>query len=73
MSWEFNTAVRRVQFSEDDKKILLITEPRMGFPATLQIFSIENGLTEPGMLAFLSCLHELQTEQDMHGIEHYKV
>ncbi|KAF9956578.1 translation initiation factor eIF3 subunit [Modicella reniformis] len=46
-SWEFNTAVRRVQFSEDDKKVLLVTEPRMGFPATLQIFDIQNGLTEP--------------------------
>ncbi|KAG0246826.1 translation initiation factor eIF3 subunit [Mortierella sp. GBA43] len=41
-SWEFNTAVRRVQFSENDKKILLVTEPRMGFPATLQIFDVDN-------------------------------
>ncbi|GJJ70257.1 translation initiation factor 3 subunit I [Entomortierella parvispora] len=46
-SWEFNTAVRRVQFSEDDKMVLIVTEPRMGFPATLQIFNVENGLTEP--------------------------
>jgi len=45
-SWEFNTAVRRVQFSEDDKMVLIVTEPRMGFPATLQIFNVENGLTE---------------------------
>ena len=52
-SWEFNTAVRRVQFSEDNKKVLLITEPRMGFPATLQIFDIENGLNEHGTFVLL--------------------
>lgn len=48
-SWEFNTAVRCVQFSEDDKLVLIVTEPRMGYPATLQIFSVENGTTETGM------------------------
>ncbi|KAG0289289.1 translation initiation factor eIF3 subunit [Linnemannia gamsii] len=46
-SWEFNTAVRCVQFSEDDKLVLLVTEPRMGFPATLQIFNVENVSSEP--------------------------
>ncbi|KAG0308938.1 translation initiation factor eIF3 subunit [Dissophora globulifera] len=45
-SWEFNTAVRCVKFSEDNKRVLLVTEPRMGYPATLQIFHVENGLTE---------------------------
>ncbi|KAF9358299.1 translation initiation factor eIF3 subunit [Mortierella sp. NVP85] len=46
-SWEFNTAVRAIQFSEDDKKILVITEPRMGFPATVQIFDVENIDSDP--------------------------
>lgn len=49
-TWEFKTAVRRVQFSENDKKILLVTEPRMGFPATLQIFDAEDIDSEPGMI-----------------------
>ncbi|KAF9976471.1 translation initiation factor eIF3 subunit [Actinomortierella ambigua] len=43
-SWEFKTAVRRVAFSEDDKYLLIITEPRMGFPATVQIFNVEAGV-----------------------------
>ncbi|KAK3813152.1 MAG: WD40-repeat-containing domain protein [Benniella sp.] len=46
-SWEFNTAVRAIQFSEDDKKILVVTEPRMGFPATVQIFDVENIDSDP--------------------------
>ncbi|KAG9319466.1 hypothetical protein KVV02_007029 [Mortierella alpina] len=56
-SWEFNTAVRRVQFSEDDKMILLVTEPRMGFPATLQIFNVENGATETVSSEPLTVIH----------------
>lgn len=47
-SWEFNTAVRAIKFSEDDKKILVITEPRMGFPGTVQIFDVDNIDSDPG-------------------------
>ena len=39
-TWEFPTAVKRVQFSEDDSKILMITEKRMGYEGTIRIFPI---------------------------------
>ncbi|KAJ1926367.1 translation initiation factor eIF3 subunit [Tieghemiomyces parasiticus] len=40
-SWDTNTAVKCVQFSEDDKYVLLVTEERMGFPGTIVIFAID--------------------------------
>lgn len=38
--WDFPTAVKRVAWSEDDKKILAITEQRMGHAGTIRIFEI---------------------------------
>ena len=29
--WEFNTAVKRVEFNEDGSQLLAVTEKRMGF------------------------------------------
>jgi WD40 repeat protein len=39
-TWEFDTAVKRVAFSEDGTQVLAITEQRMGFRGTLQVFRI---------------------------------
>lgn len=39
-TWEFPTAVKRVEFSEDGKKLLGVTEKRMGHLATIVVFDI---------------------------------
>lgn len=38
--WDFNTAVKRVEFSEDGKRLLVVTEQRMGFLGTIVVFDI---------------------------------
>lgn len=39
--WDFNTAVKRVEFNEDGTKLLAVTEKRMGYLGTIVIFDIE--------------------------------
>ncbi len=39
-TWEFPTAVKRVAWSEDDSKILAVTEKRMGYPGGVAVFAI---------------------------------
>lgn len=39
-TWEFPTAVKRVAWSEDDSKVLAVTEKRMGYPGGVSVFSI---------------------------------
>jgi translation initiation factor 3 subunit I len=39
--WEFNTAVKRVEFSEDGSKLLAVTEKRMGFLGTIVVLDIK--------------------------------
>lgn len=41
-TWNFNTAVKRVQWSEDDKFVLMVTEQRMGFPGTITVFEVNH-------------------------------
>ena len=38
--WEFPTAVKRVDFSEDGQQLLGITEQRMGYLGTIVVFDI---------------------------------
>ena len=38
--WDFPTAVKRVEFSEDGKQLLAVTEKRMGFLATIVVLDI---------------------------------
>ncbi|KAL9118735.1 MAG: hypothetical protein Q9187_004718 [Circinaria calcarea] len=38
--WDFNTAVKRVEFSEDGRQLLAVTEKRMGFLGTIVVFDI---------------------------------
>ncbi|PWZ00390.1 putative TIF34-translation initiation factor eIF3, p39 subunit [Testicularia cyperi] len=38
--WEFNTAAKRVAFSEDCTQILVVTEARMGHKGALRVFRI---------------------------------
>jgi len=39
-SWEFPTAVKRVAWSEDDSKVVLVTEQRMGHQGAIRVFEI---------------------------------
>jgi len=39
-TWEFPTAIKRVMFSEDDSKIVMVTEKRMGYEGTVRVFAI---------------------------------
>ena len=39
-TWEFNTAAKRVAFSEDGTQVLAVTEARMGFRGALQVFRL---------------------------------
>lgn len=39
-TWDFPTAVKRVEFSEDGTLLLAVTEARMGFLGTLVVFPI---------------------------------
>jgi translation initiation factor 3 subunit I len=43
-TWEFPTAVKRVEFSVDGSLLLAVTEQRMGHTGTVSVFPInENG------------------------------
>ncbi|KAL5353891.1 translation initiation factor eIF3 subunit [Pseudogymnoascus australis] len=39
-TWDFNTAVKRVEFSEDGSQLLAVTEKRMGFLGTIVVMDI---------------------------------
>jgi len=39
--WDFNTAVKRVEFSEDGSQLLAVTEKRMGFLGTIVVLDIK--------------------------------
>jgi len=38
--WEFPTAVKRVAFSEDDSKVVCVTEQRMGHSGAIRVFEL---------------------------------
>jgi translation initiation factor 3 subunit I len=38
--WEMPTAIKRVQWSEDDSRFLAVTEARMGHQGTIRVFEI---------------------------------
>ena len=40
-TWDFNTAVKRVEFNEDGTKLLAVTEKRMGFLGTIVVLDIK--------------------------------
>lgn len=39
--WDFDTAVKRVEFNEDGTQLLAVTEQRMGFLGTIVILDIK--------------------------------
>jgi translation initiation factor 3 subunit I len=39
--WDFNTAVKRVEFNEDGTKLLAVTEKRMGFLGTIVVLDVK--------------------------------
>jgi len=39
-TWNFPTAVKRVEFSEDGNKLLCVTEQRMGHIGTVNVYAI---------------------------------
>lgn len=42
-TWELPTAVKRVQFSEDGRRLLAVTEKRMGYLGTIVVYNIQYG------------------------------
>ncbi|KDB36155.1 eukaryotic translation initiation factor 3 subunit I [Trichophyton rubrum D6] len=42
-TWDFPTAVKRVEFSADGSKLLAVTEKRMGYLGTIVVFDIAYG------------------------------
>ncbi|KZF19016.1 eukaryotic translation initiation factor 3 subunit [Xylona heveae TC161] len=40
-TWEFPTAVKRVEFSDDGTQLLAVTEKRMGYLGTIAVFDIK--------------------------------
>lgn len=42
--WDFNTAVKRVEFNEDGSQLLAVTEMRMGFLGTIVVLDINRDL-----------------------------
>jgi len=40
-TWDFNTAIKRVEFSEDGSQLLAVTEKRMGFLGTIVVLDIK--------------------------------
>jgi translation initiation factor 3 subunit I len=38
--WEFPTAVKRVAFSDDDERVVCITEQRMGHQCVIRVFKL---------------------------------
>lgn len=40
-TWDFNTAVKRVEFNEDGTQLLAVTEKRMGYLGTIVVFDIK--------------------------------
>lgn len=42
-TWDFPTAVKRVEFSEDGSLLLAITEQRMGHAGSVVVFTIDEG------------------------------
>jgi len=41
-TWEFKTAVKRVEFSEDNTMVLCVTEERMGFSGTVTVYPVNS-------------------------------
>jgi translation initiation factor 3 subunit I len=39
-TWNFDTAVKRVEFNEDGSQLLCVTEQRMGFLGTIIVFNV---------------------------------
>jgi len=42
-TWEFPTAVKRVEFSDDGSMLLAVTEQRMGHSGSVVVFPIREG------------------------------
>lgn len=42
-TWTHDTAIKRVEFSEDGTKLLAVTEKRMGFLGTIVVYDIRYG------------------------------
>ncbi|KAI9739732.1 MAG: translation initiation factor eIF3 subunit [Cirrosporium novae-zelandiae] len=40
-TWDFDTAVKRVEFTDDGKQLLAVTEQRMGFLGTIVVYDVK--------------------------------
>lgn len=46
-TWDFDTAVKRVEFNEDGSQLLAVTEQRMGFLGTIVVLDISLDVDGP--------------------------
>lgn len=46
-TWDFNTAVKRVEFNEDGSQLLAVTEKRMGFLGTIVVLDVNRDVNGP--------------------------
>lgn len=51
-TWEFKTAVKRVEFSEDDTMVLCVTEQRMGFAGSITVLPVNQDINGQRTLLF---------------------
>lgn len=58
MVWDFDTAVKRVEFNEDGSQLLAVTEQRMGFLGTIVVLNINldvNAEQSPEKVLTITC------------------
>jgi translation initiation factor 3 subunit I len=63
-SWEFPTAVKCVKWSEDDSKILAVTEERMGYKGAVRVFEISREDDARGFFCIVSLDCPLSVRDD---------
>ncbi|KAI7830053.1 eukaryotic translation initiation factor 3 subunit I [Kickxella alabastrina] len=44
--WDLPTAIKRIEFSHDDRYVLMVTEERMGYKSGIYVFAIDNSMPE---------------------------
>ena len=73
--WEIPTAIKRVAFSEDDTRILAVTEARMGHSGTIRIFDIRpDGETQPNEPSLtIDCFRSKATMASFTALDKYIV
>jgi translation initiation factor 3 subunit I len=64
-TWDFPTAVKRVEFSEDGTKLLAVIEQRMGYAGSVMVFSIDENAAQRISLTVSRLLTSETNEPDL--------